>query len=336
MSKSLSVVIPVYNEAEHLPATIGALVEAIDRSTFDAELIVVDDGSTDETASVVAEATAGRLPLRVLRQPNRGRLEARRAGVEASDRNLVLLLDSRVRLGADGLAFVAERVENGEQVWNGHVEVAVERNPYAVFWKLLAELAWADYFAEPRTTSFDASNFDRFPKGTTCFLVPRRLLLDAMRAFQSRYAESRNANDDTPVLRWIAERGPINISPQFACVYSPRTRFRAFFRHSFRRGIVFVDGHGRRESRFYWAAIGFYPASALLALAAVKRPLVVPAALVAVGVVSGAMAAKLRRSPFEIFSLAAVAPIYAVGHGAGMWRALVTLARQRVTATRPT
>lgn len=333
MSELLSVVIPVYNEAEHLPATIDALVEAIDRSAFHAELIVVDDGSTDGTACVVAEACAGRLSLRVLQQPNRGRLEARRAGVEAADRNLVLLLDSRVRLDAGGLAFVAKRVESGERVWNGHVEVMADGNPYAVFWKLLAELAWADYFADPRTTSFDASNFDRFPKGTGCFLVPRQLLLDAMRAFQSRYAHSRDANDDTPLLRWIAEREPINISPQFSCVYAPRTRFRAFLRHSFRRGIVFVDGHGRRESRFYWAAIGFYPASALLALAAVKRPLIVPAALAAVGVVSGAMAVKQRRSPFEIFSLAAVAPVYAVGHGAGMWRALVTLVRQRVTVT---
>jgi prepilin-type processing-associated H-X9-DG protein len=336
MSESLSVVIPVYNEAEHLPATVDALVEAIDRSDFDAELIVVDDGSTDGTASVVAEACAGRLPLRVLQQSNRGRLEARRAGVEAANRNFVLLLDGRVRLAADGLAFVAKRLESRELVWNGHVEVVADGNPYAVFWKLFAELAWADYFADPRTTRFDESNFDRFPKGTGCFFVPRGLLLDAMRAFQSRYAKSRDANDDTPLLRWIAARGPINISPRFSCVYAPRTRFLGFLRHSFRRGIVFVDGHGRRESRFYWAAIGFYPASALLALAAVKRPLVVPVALVAVGVVSGAMAAKQRRSPFEIFSLAAVAPIYAVGHGAGMWRALVTLARQRVTVTPPT
>jgi glycosyltransferase involved in cell wall biosynthesis len=333
MSESLSVVIPVYNEAEHLPATIAALVDAIDRSAFDAELIVVDDGSTDGTASVVAEACAGRVPLRVLKQPNRGRLEARRAGVEASDRNLVLLIDSRVRLDVDGLAFVAERVKNGDRIWNGHVEVVADRNPYAVFWKLLAELAWADYFADPRTTRFDASNFDRFPKGTGCFLVPRGLLLDAMRAFRSRYARSRDANDDTPLLRWIAGREPINISPEFSCVYAPRTRFRAFLRHAFRRGIVFVDGHGRRESRFYWAAIGFYPASALLMLAAVRRPLIVPAGLAAVGVVSGAIAAKQRRSPFEIFALAAVTPVYAVGHGAGMWRALVMLVRQRVTVT---
>jgi glycosyltransferase involved in cell wall biosynthesis len=335
MSESLSIVMPVYNEAEHLPATIDALVEAIDRSAFDAELIVVDDGSTDESASVVAEACAGRLPLRLVQQPNRGRLAARRAGVEATDRNLVLLLDGRVRLDPGGLAFVAERVESGERVWNGHVEVVVDGNPYAVFWKLLAELAWADYFADPRTTKFDASNFDRFPKGTGCFLVPRQLLLDAVRAFQSRYARARDANDDTPLLRWIAARSPINISPQFSCVYAPRTRFRGFLRHAFRRGIVFVDGHGRRESRFYWAAIGFYPTSVLLTMAAVKRPLVVPATLTAVGVMSGAMAVKQRRTPFEILSLAAVAPVYAVGHGAGMWRALVTLVLQRVT-TPPT
>lgn len=333
MTPTLSVVLPAYNEAAHLAPTIRALLAAIENSDFDAELVLVDDGSTDGTAAVTAAACAGRIPLRVIAQPNRGRFEARRAGLEAAHGALVLLLDGRLTLAYEALRFLAERVAKGERVWTGHVEVAVDRNPYAIFWKLLAELAWEDYFASPRTTQFDASNFDRFPKGTGCFLAPRQLLLAAVTAFRSHYTDSRYANDDTPLIRWIAEREAIHVSPHFSGVYVPRTHFKAFLRHAFRRGTVFLDGHGRSESRFFWLAVGFYPASALIALAALRRPVLVPLAAAAVAAAGGALAVKRRRAPFEVGSLTLLAPIYAAAHGAGMWRGLGLIMRDRLRKT---
>jgi glycosyltransferase involved in cell wall biosynthesis len=330
MTAGLTVVMPVYNEAGYLPATVDALVEAIARSGFEAELVLVDDGSTDGSAAAAERACAGRLPFRALTQPNRGRFEARRAGLEAAKGEWALLLDSRVTLASGGLAFVAERLDRDEKVWTGHVDIAVDGNPYAVFWKLLAELAWKEYFENPRTTSFDASGFDRFPKGTTCFLAPRRLLLDAVAAFRSRYADTRDANDDTPLIRWIAEREPIHISPSFSCLYQPRTRLHAFARHSFHRGVVFLDGHGRPESRLYPLVVAFYPVSALLCLALVRRPLLAPAAAAAVGAAAAVLAATRRRTPFEVGALAALAPVYAVAHSAGMWRGLALLIRGRL------
>jgi prepilin-type processing-associated H-X9-DG protein len=114
-------------------------------------------------------------------------------------------------------------------------------------------------------------------------------------------------------------------------VYVPRTRLDTFLRHSFRRGMVFLDGHGRRDSRFFWAAVGFYPASVLLAIAALRRPVAVPTT-VAAALSAGAAAFGLRRrrSPEEIASLAALAPLYAVAHGAGMWRGLALIVRDRM------
>ena len=55
MSASLSVVIPAYNEAARLGNTLTAVVNYLRRSWPDAELIVVDDGSTDNTASLARE-----------------------------------------------------------------------------------------------------------------------------------------------------------------------------------------------------------------------------------------------------------------------------------------
>ena len=228
-----------------MAATVGALADAAERSPFAVDLVVVDDGSTDGSGEAAAGAAAGRLPCRVLSQPNRGRFRARLAGLEAADGELVLLLDARVRLHADALAFVGERVAAGERVWNGHVDVDASGNPYGAFGNVLVALAWRDYFREPRTTSYGLEDFDRYPKGTTCFLAPRELLLEAFATFSTRYDDLRHANDDTPVLRALAARERIHLSPSFGCTYTPRGSLPSFVRHSLHRGVVFLDGHGR-------------------------------------------------------------------------------------------
>jgi glycosyltransferase involved in cell wall biosynthesis len=326
---SLSVVVPVFNEASHLPETIEALIGALDGSGFEAELVLVDDGSTDGSADVAAYSANDRLPLRVLTQSNRGRFEARRAGLDVAVGEWALLLDGRVQIDRRSLSYVHDRLPSGSDVWTAHVNIDVDGSPYATFWKLLAELAWSDYFDQPRETSFGAEEFDRYPKGTTCFFAPRHLLLDAVASFRSRYSDLRHANDDTPLLRWIAERRPINVSPGFACTYRPRTTPAAFMRHAFHRGVVFIDGHGRSESRFFPVVVAFYPASALLGAAMLRRPQVLPFSLLVVSAAAGAFGILRRRDRLEVASLAALTPAYAVAHGAGMWRGLLSIATAR-------
>jgi glycosyltransferase involved in cell wall biosynthesis len=319
---SLSVVMPAHNEAPHVGATIAALATAVDRSGFEAELVLVDDGSTDGTAEAARAAADGRVALRVSPQANRGRFEARRAGLESASGEYVLFLDARVRLAPDALRFVHDRLTDAP-VWNGHVHVDAD-NAYGEFWRLLAELAWRDYFDEPRTTSFGLAEFDRFPKGTTCFLAPRALLESAFASFRSRYADLRQANDDTPILRAVAARQPIHISPGFACTYSPRTTFAQFLRHAVHRGTVFLDGHGTPESRFFPAVVAFFPLSLVL----LRRPSLIPAALVAAGAAAAAYAASAGRPRRDVEVLAAVTPVYVLGHAIGMWRGVIELLRR--------
>jgi glycosyltransferase involved in cell wall biosynthesis len=329
LGDSLSVVMPVFNEKAYLGATIDALAEAVEGSGFEAELLVVDDGSTDGSADVARACADGRLPVRVVSQPNRGRFEARRVGLEVANGELVLLLDGRVTLHRSALRFVRQRVGAGELVWTGHVHVDSE-SAFGIFWRLLAELAWREYFDRPRTTSFGVRDFDRYPKGTTCFLAPRTLLLDAFDRFRPHVTDIRLANDDTPLLRDLAARSPIGISPEFSCVYIPRTSLGRFFRHAIRRGVVFVDGHGRRESRFFPAVLAFFPVSVAFGLFVARRPLVAPAAAAATGLAAAAYGASAGRSREEIRAIALVAPVYAVGHGVGMWRGLGELVRWRL------
>jgi glycosyltransferase involved in cell wall biosynthesis len=334
MGSKLSVVMPVYNEAPHLAATIEALVEAVERSGFDAEFVVVDDGSTDGSAESASAALAERLPLLVVAQPNRGRFHAVREGLQRAAGPFVLVLGSRVRLRSGALAFVRERQQAGELVWTGHVYINTGGNPYGVFLNVLTEIAWRKYFERPRTTSFGLEDFDRYPKGSGCLVAPRDILVEAFADVPTRYADARHANDDTPMLRRIAASERIHVSPLFASDYVPRATFRKFITHSIHRGTVFLEGHGRRESRFFPTVAAFYPITAALAVASIFRPRVLPAAVTATAIAAGGVAASARRSPFEVAVVAALSPVWAAAFGAGLWRGLAMLTAARLRSAR--
>jgi glycosyltransferase involved in cell wall biosynthesis len=330
MSLSLSVVMPVYNEAAHLPGTIDALAEAVSRSEFSAELVLVDDGSSDGSADAARAAAAGRLPVEVISGSRDGRFKARHMGVATARSETVLLLDARVRLHPDSLRFVADGLAHGTLVWNGHVIPQTKGNPFGAFGNVLVHLAWSAYFDDPRPASFGLEGFDHFPKGTGCFVAPRTLLLQAMETFDPRVSDWRLVSDDTQLIRWIAARHRIHLSPEFGCDYQPRSSLRAFLGNAFYRGSTFLDGHGRRESRFFPFVVSFFPLSAGVALLVVRRPLAAPILVAATAAFAAALASRARRPAYETISFAALSPIYALAHGVGMWRGLGAIARERL------
>jgi glycosyltransferase involved in cell wall biosynthesis len=330
MSPTLSVVVPVYNEAPHLGETIDEVVEAVRRSDFDADLVVVDDGSTDGSAQAAAAALGERLPLSVVSQPNRGRYHAVREGLRRATGEYILVLGARVRLRPQALAFVRERQRVGELIWTGHVHIHTDGNRYGTFMNVITEIAWRDYFEHPRPLSFGLEGFDRYPKGSGCFIAPRETLLEAFDAAPTRYADARYANDDAPMLRRIAAFDRIHLAPGFASDYVPRATLRTFIKHSVHRGTVFLDGHGRSESRFFPIIVAFFPLSAGLAAAVPFRPRLLPLAVVAVSTGAALVAASARRSRSEVVTVAALAPIWVTALGAGLWRGLGMIAARRL------
>jgi hypothetical protein len=91
---ALSIVVPAYNEARRLPGTLTRAIEYASRLGEPAEIIVVDDGSTDGTGDVAAAAAPPGDPAVVLRlSPNRGKGAAVRQGMLAARFGHVLLTD---------------------------------------------------------------------------------------------------------------------------------------------------------------------------------------------------------------------------------------------------
>ncbi len=93
MVKRLSVLIPVYNEAATLPTLLQRVLEA-NTAGVEKEVIVVDDGSTDRTATLLAAAAQESPNLRVLTHPrNLGKGAAIRTALEVATGEAVLVQD---------------------------------------------------------------------------------------------------------------------------------------------------------------------------------------------------------------------------------------------------
>ena len=93
-SPTISVIIPCFNHGEFLPETVASVTD-IERD--DVELIVVDDGSTDERTRAEMDALVAR-GIRVIRQENKGLAAARNTGILVSKGEYILPLDADDRL----------------------------------------------------------------------------------------------------------------------------------------------------------------------------------------------------------------------------------------------
>ena len=98
----LSVVIPIYNVRDYLSACIDSVLSS---GSGDYEVILVNDGSTDDSGQIAA-AYAGRFPelIRLITTENGGLGAARNVGLEAARGDFVFFLDSDDRLSDGALA----------------------------------------------------------------------------------------------------------------------------------------------------------------------------------------------------------------------------------------
>ena len=104
---SVTLVLPAYNEAARIGPALDELFAYLDRPPSDmgpVEVLVVDDGSTDDTVDIVErrpEVAAGRLKL--LREPHGGKGAAVRAGMLAAESDDILFADADLATPPDQL-----------------------------------------------------------------------------------------------------------------------------------------------------------------------------------------------------------------------------------------
>lgn len=104
----LAVVIPTYNRCNTLQKALLAYLRQTAWQSI-AEILVVDDGSSDSTVSVVTQlASESSIPIRYLRQENRGPAAARNTGIREATSELILFTDDDI---IPGPTLVAEHLD---------------------------------------------------------------------------------------------------------------------------------------------------------------------------------------------------------------------------------
>lgn len=202
MTCRVSVIMPAYDAA----ATIESAVASVRRQTMgDFELLVVDDGSTDETAAVLAGIAEPR--LRVLRQPNRGPAAARNRALAEARGEFVAFID------ADDL-WVPEKL-----AWQMEALAAAPRAAVAYGWADVVDADLAHAYSDRRIRR-DGDVYADLLLGNFIFsgsnTMIRRAVLDRVGGFD----EAMRAVEDWELHVRIA------VSDPFVCVPRVLLRYR--------------------------------------------------------------------------------------------------------------
>lgn len=90
----VSIIIPTYNETKNVPLLVEEIFDAVDRSRFDVELVIVDDNSPDGTGAV-ADDLAQHYPIQVVHRAGKfGLGSAVREGFAKSSREIIGVMDA--------------------------------------------------------------------------------------------------------------------------------------------------------------------------------------------------------------------------------------------------
>lgn len=108
----VSFVIPAYNEEQRLPELLASLEAELARGSYDAEVIVVNNASTDRTAEVARSYPW----VRVVDEPRKGMVRARQAGFAASVGDLIANVDADTIIPEGWLARVLKEFEHDEKL----------------------------------------------------------------------------------------------------------------------------------------------------------------------------------------------------------------------------
>lgn len=116
----VSIIVPAYNEEENILPMAESLTEMIDREGLDAEVVLVDDGSTDGTWARALEMEEKYDRCRAIRlRMNKGKTQALLEGFEAAGGDIFLIYDADMQFHPDDIPLMVREIEDGADVVTG-------------------------------------------------------------------------------------------------------------------------------------------------------------------------------------------------------------------------
>jgi len=230
MTIRISVIIPVYNGDPTIGACLNALAhQSLDRCEF--EVIVLDDGSTDTTASVVS-----RHPVRLITQTNQGAPAARNRGIDAARGQWVAFTDADCVPSRTWLENLLKAVKKGTSPGSalgaaGRMIGYGSETEASRFVDLVGGLDSEAHLAHPR-----------YPFATFGNVMYRRDALLAVGGMDPRFYTYDACDLHTRLLRSCP--GEFHFEPRAVVLHHHRPTWRAYWRQQI--------GYGKGLGQFYW------------------------------------------------------------------------------------
>ncbi len=113
MKPFFSIVIPAYNEENRLPNTLEQLFRFLEKQPFASEIIVVENGSSDQTFEIAQQFSNGQKNVHVLHNEQRGKGRAIQRGVVAASGEYIFLCDADLSMPVEEIRkFIPPQLEN--------------------------------------------------------------------------------------------------------------------------------------------------------------------------------------------------------------------------------
>lgn len=114
---NISIILPVYNEEENISPLIAEIESVISEHHLDCEIILVDDGSSDQSVNVIKEICQNNKKVKLLKfRRNFGQTAAMSAGIDYSQGDIIILMDSDRQNDPNDIPLLLSEIENGSDV----------------------------------------------------------------------------------------------------------------------------------------------------------------------------------------------------------------------------
>ena len=120
IKSDFAVIVPAFNEAPVIPELISELREAFSRHHLEGEVILVDDGSTDNTAEIAEQVAEGWSALKIIRhQKNLGKTESMVTGANSTSKKYLVIFDADLQHSPNEIPRFLEKLAEGWDIVTG-------------------------------------------------------------------------------------------------------------------------------------------------------------------------------------------------------------------------
>jgi hyaluronan synthase len=308
LEPTIAIVMPAFNEEDAVGDSIQSLL-AVDYPPAKLEIVVIDDGSTDDTLSEIERAAAGSDRVSVITFPqNRGKRAAMAAGIRATSAEIVAFVDSDSSLEHDALRRIVRGFADRKVgAIAGHAEVQNSRESW------IARMQAVRYFVAFRVCKAAESIFGVVTCCSGCFSAYRRAAIaPVLERWEHQRFLGRPATygDDRSLTNYVLRDWDVRYDELARSRTIVPTTFRVFLRQQLRWKRSWT-----RESlivgRFIWRRS---PMASVWAYLGIVLPLVAP--LVAVRALAWQPLVAGAGAPFVyLIGIYAMALVYGLYYG---------------------